>query len=587
MELKEIQKKYYDKIPAATFNTLISLDPTTVDGKKMGRYCKWILGLWTNGKLLPEDYYKVQEYLEAWHRFRFERKSQDITKLKSLPEVYENVKDLLERKSQSQKNDEIKSEGLELIYHDSHWKVYNILTWEASKLIGAGTQWCTASSHSDYQFKNYKKRGNLIVFVNSNKEKYQYNNSCGLFDATDRSLSIRDYKRNCSYLDEQEAKRESDRREESIKIHKEISSILPMIRKYVYNFDEPSGMEYILDQEFKVALRHKSDSNTLYSPIKSIYDNKYLSASRYNVSETRYYYNNIDCDCIINKETGEIVKVGDSYPTSVKNCPVFIKRNHRYGENICITKVTFWSSGVLVDVDIPKGKGISIRRSNGSWNSSYRSSLIGKDKIFIYSTEDSALIDIKSKEVLERYKVISSGISNCYFYKEDKPEKIYNKNLGLIKSFQSPIIVPGTIEQRTAGISTIRTMINNKSYWFKTNCKSDSWLKMCKITDTSIGRASKATVLSDYQKKEKKFALLEYNYCSLSHQPSGQIFITPYGWTIYNGKVINSNQNVWYTFDINDYLAGLGALANIANKQKPGPLSKRQLPWFKEFWEKI
>ena len=110
---------------------------------------------------------------------------------------------------------------------------------------------------------------------------------------------------------------------------------------------------------------------------------------------------------------------------------------------------------------------------------------------------------------------------------------------------------------------------------------------MCKITDTSIGRASKATVLSDYQKKEKKFALLEYNYCSLSHQPSGQIFITPYGWTIYNGKVINSNQNVWYTFDINDYLAGLGALANIANKQKPGPLSKRQLSWFKEFWEKI
>ena len=182
-KLEEVREKYYSKIPKKLFNRLVNLDPTCIPGKKMGRYGKWILCRYKDGDILEEDYYKVTEYLKALSKFRFTLKGVDINKIKTLPDLYHEVSDLLEKKSQKDKEGDIKNEGLELVYSDDSWKAFKIKTHAASCLIGAGTQWCTAS-HSSYRFKQYSKSSPLFVFI-KDKRKYQYHFSCGLYNEYD------------------------------------------------------------------------------------------------------------------------------------------------------------------------------------------------------------------------------------------------------------------------------------------------------------------------------------------------------------------------------------------------------------------
>ena len=110
MTLTEIWEKHYKpkKITKKTFTELVSLDPTTIkddysgEPLKPGRYTKWILQAWQNGALLKEDFYKVTEYLGSLSRFRFVTKGLDIMKAKTLPDLYEMVHELLDRKSQKE-----------------------------------------------------------------------------------------------------------------------------------------------------------------------------------------------------------------------------------------------------------------------------------------------------------------------------------------------------------------------------------------------------------------------------------------------------------------------------------------------------
>lgn len=191
MELEKIYNTYYEKtIPRETFESLLDLDPTSVVNKKMGRYCKWILNLWIQGKLKDEDRYKVRDYLETLSKHRFARGSGiDVCKCKDLPDLYDRVRDLMGTETRSEVEKEIKAAGSRVLYQDRKWLVYQLLTWEASRLIGSGTQWCTASKVNRSAFDNYTKRGPLLVFINKEtSNKYQFHICCGVYNSSDRVL---------------------------------------------------------------------------------------------------------------------------------------------------------------------------------------------------------------------------------------------------------------------------------------------------------------------------------------------------------------------------------------------------------------
>ena len=65
IDLKIVYDKYYTEIDFETFQEIVSSDPTsTIDGQLyMGKYSKWLLKLYTDGKLKVEDLYKVEEYV--------------------------------------------------------------------------------------------------------------------------------------------------------------------------------------------------------------------------------------------------------------------------------------------------------------------------------------------------------------------------------------------------------------------------------------------------------------------------------------------------------------------------------------------
>ena len=87
--------------------------------------------------------------------------NKDVTSYKSLDELLRQVS-LAELKLISKDLEK----QIHKIYEDEEWLVLRPLSRESSIKYGAGTKWCTASSHEDYQYWNYTRRGILVYTIN-------------------------------------------------------------------------------------------------------------------------------------------------------------------------------------------------------------------------------------------------------------------------------------------------------------------------------------------------------------------------------------------------------------------------------------
>ena len=69
--LDDIYTKYYSNIPQDEFWQIIKADPTYNEQKsqKMGKYGKWLLNLYKQGKLKNEDLYKATDYLSYFVKY--------------------------------------------------------------------------------------------------------------------------------------------------------------------------------------------------------------------------------------------------------------------------------------------------------------------------------------------------------------------------------------------------------------------------------------------------------------------------------------------------------------------------------------
>ena len=193
--IQDIHQKYYSNIPQDIFQEIISDDPTYNAEKpnKMGKYGKWLLGIYLKGNLKTEDLYKATQYLQTFIKFNGKIEQKDIMKYKSLQELYSVVEPFISNPGQAAtKSEEVRKikEGAEKVYEDEKWMVIVPHTQEASCYYGKGTQWCTAADNSYNYFDHYNKKGLLYInILKGTDTKYQFHFETGSYmDATDTDI---------------------------------------------------------------------------------------------------------------------------------------------------------------------------------------------------------------------------------------------------------------------------------------------------------------------------------------------------------------------------------------------------------------
>lgn len=190
-------KHYYSQLDYPTFERIVQIDPSYDSRKpdKMGKFGKWLLSLHLKGNLLPEDYDKARRYLDCFDRYRRRLGGVDLNRIKSLPDLYDLIKDYLDSPDSVVKSDAeieraIKATEAERLFEDEEWLIIHPLTQNAAVIYGRGTQWCTAATTSYNYFESYNSRGPLHILISKKTgRKYQFHLASKTYcDETDRSI---------------------------------------------------------------------------------------------------------------------------------------------------------------------------------------------------------------------------------------------------------------------------------------------------------------------------------------------------------------------------------------------------------------
>ena len=197
--LDDIYTKYYSNIPQDEFWQIIKADPTYNEQKsqKMGKYGKWLLNLYKQGKLKKEDLYKASDYLSYFVKYYNKVTEKDINKISDLPSLYNVIKSFKEASENGEeiatsKSDEVRriKDGAEKVYEDNQWLVVVPHTQEASCYYGKNTQWCTAATKGHNMFNQYNNEGPLFINIRkTDDKKFQFHfESNSFMDETDTPI---------------------------------------------------------------------------------------------------------------------------------------------------------------------------------------------------------------------------------------------------------------------------------------------------------------------------------------------------------------------------------------------------------------
>ena len=272
----EAVKKYFPKVPEEKIQTLIELDPTYQGGDNLGKFGKWILGLYNKGQLKDEDFYKVPQYLTTFKDNLKKIQNKDIMSYKTLPDLaqaiqpYEGQKDV----SKKQQVKQLKSDEAEKVLDNSTWLIVHPKTHKADCYYGANTKWCTASKDDDTWFSNYNEKGPLFVLINKkNGKKYQFHfESLSFMDELDRPVSPSDV------INNQEA---SEWFIEYCQDH------LPVI---IENYNEDAYNEIYDNGSYSISMSvNQAIDNVMYTEEKTLFDTDEL-ASWYDDSKTAFEF---------------------------------------------------------------------------------------------------------------------------------------------------------------------------------------------------------------------------------------------------------------------------------------------------------
>jgi hypothetical protein len=213
---------------------LMNSDPTTKQDlesgepeiTKVGAYTNWLIKQWMGlpqeadkeyaygspdwgvalerlQNLFMEDLYKTTEDLEKFHHLKKTKKykgQKDIGQIKSVADLYDNVKDYKVSKDELTKTKaERLRDDVEKVYEDDKWRILIPKSKEASCHYGGGdTRWCTASKSSNY-YDHYSKQGPLYMMMykedagkspSENRSHQFHFESNSFYNAEDRGIDL-------------------------------------------------------------------------------------------------------------------------------------------------------------------------------------------------------------------------------------------------------------------------------------------------------------------------------------------------------------------------------------------------------------
>jgi hypothetical protein len=181
-KLEELKNKY--GVSERTTVLIGRMDPTTNQ-----KYVEWLFKVRYesigNGKYrLNQDFPANMEDLVRDRLTWFERNLngkipadfRDINKFKTITEFISKVQELMTPSRSEIKND------VRIVFEDDNWKILIPLSFEASKLYGTGTKWCTTQKT---YYDNYMRDGLLYYIVDK-----RINRKFGLPIPSSRGLKV-------------------------------------------------------------------------------------------------------------------------------------------------------------------------------------------------------------------------------------------------------------------------------------------------------------------------------------------------------------------------------------------------------------
>ena len=197
-------RQRFSNVPDDDFYDILKLDPTYTGGKVVGKYCKWLLTMYSNNDNPLKYGEEITNLLSKFHEYKtkprkYKLSITDIGRIKTIEElkrIVDSVEELgLDDLSHRQKERELRNAYNEAdhIFEDDMWDIYVPKTYASSCTLGKGTRWCTAYSDDDSYYKHYISKGNLYVFINKRNpsKKYQLHVETNSFtDADDNRCSL-------------------------------------------------------------------------------------------------------------------------------------------------------------------------------------------------------------------------------------------------------------------------------------------------------------------------------------------------------------------------------------------------------------
>ncbi|MBI2234468.1 MAG: hypothetical protein HYU57_05715 [Micavibrio aeruginosavorus] len=151
-------------------------DPTATrsDPGSAFKYLGWICRVWlaagAQQPMLVEDLYKIrgdlQNFITWKRRLAQDGRSTDIADYASLDALgaalapYKAARDLRRAKRLAPLQD-----GATLVHGGAEGRIYLIHTWEAAKILGAGTEWCVSMKHTDSHFIRHHAENPIFFYI--------------------------------------------------------------------------------------------------------------------------------------------------------------------------------------------------------------------------------------------------------------------------------------------------------------------------------------------------------------------------------------------------------------------------------------
>lgn len=225
--LLDVRQKNASNLSDTQFNTLMKYDPnlyavqTSNDDLKNypESYMRWLIMMNSKGELKSLSPNDVRESLKKFDIAKKRRNllpNNDINSYKSIESLNNAIDNISANLTINQKNKDAKRNqkdlqsekepgmymngAVELLFNGNKWEVWTPHTFEGSKALRRGADWCTGGDNCSY-YDNYTSRGTLYVIINKNnpEDKYQlfvsdHNNKDREFrDSVNDSLRFREF----------------------------------------------------------------------------------------------------------------------------------------------------------------------------------------------------------------------------------------------------------------------------------------------------------------------------------------------------------------------------------------------------------